>query len=313
LPNFFKTSRATVTADVSKSMHLYRLLDFVEVPSPFSGTERWYNGGFFEGPVSATPTPPPDWYWAPFNKLSRFRDPGRININTIFDYAIWDAVVAQFPGMRTEATFRDFIARSRRGEPFATGGNWWDKHQYLPSRFANPFRTADSADLMPNATTAEFRLRLDRPIDATLLRPTPSAVGGANPGFGNTPLFQPQWNTATTDNYHNTDRNPYFRFQGLQKLGNILSTTSNCFAVWITIGYFEVEENRPATGPMANQIVYDAAHPDGYALGQEAGIDSGHVTRHRAFFVIDRSIPVGFSPGSRLNTDECVLIRRLIE
>ena len=47
--------------------------------------------------------------------------------------------------------------------------------------------------------------------------------------------------------------------------------------------------------------------------GQEIGIDTGNVTRHRGFFIIDRSVPVGFVPGSRLNTDDCVLVRRLIE
>jgi hypothetical protein len=72
--------------------------------------------------------------------------------------------------------------------------------------------------------------------------------------------------------------------------------------VWITIGYFEVE-------PTA----VDAAHPDGFVLGQELGADSGQITRHRAFYIIDRSIPVGFIPGKRLNTDECILVRRLIE
>ena len=41
--------------------------------------------------------------------------------------------------------------------------------------------------------------------------------------------------------------------------------------------------------------------------------DTGNVTRHRGFFIIDRSIPVGFVPGSRLNTDDCILVRRLIE
>ena len=111
-------------------------------------------------------------------------------------------------------------------------------------------------------------------------------------------------------NAHDINRNPYFRYQPLQKLGNIVTTNSNCFAVWITIGYFEVSEHRPTN---ASGTVFDAAHPDGYSLGQEVGIDSGEVTRHRGFYLIDRSIPVGFMPGSRLNTDDCVLVRRLIE
>jgi hypothetical protein len=45
----------------------------------------------------------------------------------------------------------------------------------------------------------------------------------------------------------------------------------------------------------------------------EVGTDTGQVKRHRAFFIIDRSAPVGFKPGERLNTDECILLRRFIE
>jgi hypothetical protein len=116
--------------------------------------------------------------------------------------------------------------------------------------------------------------------------------------------------TTNVGQYHDVNRNPYFANQPLQKVGNLLTTHSNCFAVWVTIGYFEVEDYRPiTTGP----VVIDAAHPDGLALAQEVGADSGEVTRHRAFYIIDRSIPVGFIPGSRLNTDDCVLVRRLIE
>jgi hypothetical protein len=308
LMNFFETAKTTPVAEVGKSPHFYRLLDFVEVPSPFAGTERWYNPQSFQGPPPpppppfTSPPPPPDHYWAPFNKLSRFRNPGLFNVNTIFDSVIWDAAVAQFPNLRGTAFFNNELGQSRRGEPYSVGAtNWYDKAPYLPTRFGNPFRSADSADLMPNVATGAFKMRPDYAVNATVLRPKST--------IATEPLFQMKWNTAPTDNYHDTDRNPYFRYQGYQKLGNILTTRSNCFAVWITIGYFEVEENRPTGGAM----VFDAAHPDGYRLGQEVGIDTGEVTRHRGFYMIDRSIPVGFMPGSRLNTDDCVLVRRLIE
>jgi hypothetical protein len=79
---------------------------------------------------------------------------------------------------------------------------------------------------------------------------------------------------------------------------------SNCYAVWVTVGYFEVEE-RPGGA--------DAAHPDGFMLGQELDTDFGKAQRHRGFFLIDRSIPVGFIPGLKLNTDNCVLLRRQVD
>jgi hypothetical protein len=84
--------------------------------------------------------------------------------------------------------------------------------------------------------------------------------------------------------------------------------------VWITVGYFEVEDAVVSGKTWTNMRPDEkAAWPDGLQLGQEVGADSGEVTRHRSFFMIDRSIPVGFMPGSRLNTDDCVLVRRLIE
>ncbi len=338
-----------------QSSHLYRLLDFVEVPSPFSGAERWYQPASFLGSAPGNFQPLYSAiYQPPFNKLSRFRDPGKINLNTIFDFVdadlsnpplgsmgqpecMWDALVGQFPGMRRIDGFLNKLILSRQGD----GGSPYVMNASYPTRFASPFRSADSADLMPNVPSGSFAvgtsMRAAFPASATLLRPDPSVAPPQ-------PLFQinrdnaqfAQWfdvnnNTATSPNYlpgrlnmpgtiglpanaHDINRNPYFRYQALQKIGNSVTTNSNCFAIWITIGYFEVEENfvTPA-GSQTGSVIYDAAHPDGFRLGQEIGIDTGEVTRHRGFYIVDRSIPVGFVPGSRLNTDDCILVRRLIE
>jgi len=43
------------------------------------------------------------------------------------------------------------------------------------------------------------------------------------------------------------------------------------------------------------------------------GIDSGEVKRHRAFYIFDRSIPVGFRRGQDLNVESAVLVERFIE
>jgi hypothetical protein len=304
LLNFFQTEDAQNLTANAYAAHFYRILDYVEVPSPYSGAERWYS------PATSTALNNFYPYCPPFNKLSRFRDPGRININTIFDEDIWIAACGQFPTMNTQV-FAQTVFKSRNGSPSAT--NWYDMDQNYPTRFANPFRPADSADLMPNVPTTGVSMRKVRPIEATFMRPTPGTTAP-----NELPLFQPsltdqQWaiqaGQPPTDpigqypgHFRDINRNPYFRYQGYQKIGNVFSTTSNCFAVWITIGYFEVDT-----------ITVDAAHPDGFQLGQEVGADTGEVSRHRAFYIIDRSVPVGFSPGSRLNTDDCILVRRMIE
>jgi hypothetical protein len=102
----------------------------------------------------------------------------------------------------------------------------------------------------------------------------------------------------------NTTRNPFFRYSGLERLANLATTRSNVYAVWITVGYFEVT-------PWSAGV--DAVHPDGYQLGQEMGTDSGEIVRHRAFFMIDRTIPVGFQRGQDLNVEKAIILKRFIE
>ena len=168
-----------------------------------------------------------------------------------------------------------------------------------PTRFANPFRSAGGADLVPPlAGGGGEKLEQARPVNATLLR-----ASGADPGTNKTPLFASQ---DIANKYKNTDRNPFFRYQALQRLGNLVTTRSNVYAVWITVGYFEVE---PAPNVPNRSVIY----PDGFALGAELGTDTGEIKRHRAFFIYDRSIPVGFQRGRDLNVERGLLLSRFIE
>jgi len=48
-------------------------------------------------------------------------------------------------------------------------------------------------------------------------------------------------------------------------------------------------------------------------LGAELGSDSGQVTRHRAFYIIDRTQMAAFEPGEDHNVEQTILVRRLIE
>jgi len=130
------------------------------------------------------------------------------------------------------------------------------------------------------------------------LRPDPTNLGQ--------PLIS--FPAAAAQTYSDPNRNPYFRYQLLSRLGNSLTTRSNVYAVWITIGYFEVSP-APATTGTIDYTIY----PDGYQLGQELGSDMGDITRHRAFYIYDRSIPVGFEPGRDHNIAKGILLKRFIE
>ena len=69
-----------------------------------------------------------------------------------------------------------------------------------------------------------------------------------------------------------------------------VTNQSNVFAVWVTVSLFEYD-------PIA-----------GY--GNEYLGDDGLPKRERQFFIIDRTIPVGFKPGEDLNTDRTILLQR---
>ncbi|MCI0357595.1 MAG: hypothetical protein L0211_03805, partial [Planctomycetaceae bacterium] len=274
--------------------------------------ERWYNPTNF-GTAGL--------YRPPFNKLSRLRDAGRININTVYDDQILLAAMGHhrlFDAARQNG-FLNKVFRSRQGYG-AVNTPAYVMDPNFPTMFANPFRPFDAADLMPDVPPTQFSMRKNgqlagpgqprgMPVEATFFRPDPDpAAGGIR-----VPLFDQIANETEYFNpahdfdhmFRNTERNAYFRYQVMQKLGNTFSTTSNCFAVWMTMGFFEVED-LPSGIP-------DAAHPDALRLGQEIGADSGEIVRHRAFYIIDRSVPVGHAPGQKLNSENCILLRRMIE
>jgi hypothetical protein len=210
-----------------------------------------------------------------------------MNINTIADPLVWQALMHGFPSMATNAFWFDFV-KSRRGYTAGNSSLFAFNNSY-PTLFANPFRAAAAADLAPLPA-----LRT-KGVEATLLR-------SADPTAPTESLF----GYESTEKFDNTSRNPFFHYHSIQRLGNLISTTSNVYAVWITVGYFEVEAYENATAS-------DYVPPDGFLLGQELGSDTGEIQRHRMFMMVDRSIPVAFQPGQDHNVNRAVLLRRFIE
>ena len=309
LLNFWATSN-NPTSGGTKAPYFYRLFDLVHVPSRFVGTDTYLNPSIFrnmlpDGPTEASLA---SYYHPPFNKVSNYREPGRININTIptdpkppiQPSQIWSGVINgqtlnghPFPAWGT-------IVASRRGY----AGNTATTTTTLPSYFANPFRGAGGASLLlPGVASAAIPetettfLRRD-PSNNTLFSKYTAASSGV---FGSGPTYE-QFSDGT--------RNAYFNNQPLIRTNGILTTRSNVYAVWVTIGYFEVSP-APMTGSPA-AIDY-TIYPDGYQLGQELGADTGEITRHRAFYIYDRSLPVCFEPGVDHNFDKGILLKRYIE
>ena len=90
-----------------------------------------------------------------------------------------------------------------------------------------------------------------------------------------------------TEANRHTDKNSYFRYQSVNRVANNVTIRSNVFAVWVTVGFFD-------------------------AAGNEYGSDTGAIQRYRGFYIYDRSIPVGFSPGKDYNVRDGIMLRRII-
>jgi hypothetical protein len=373
--------------------NLYRIFEYLQVPSRFVGTETVLNPveanfgivNSTENPPKTAGTPavvtptllkgdqtpgatPPSWmtggtpanlpytlgsnalgtYLAPpLNKVSEYRDPGRVNPNTVQDAVVWQGVLNGLPypelapanssDTMSPNVAATMITKANSSTTLAIGFGATVPTN-MPSYFTNPFRSFGGAVLtnsiyasqqfnpLPseespvypytNGTNVFPNTYALTDIDATLLRP--AQIGNT----GSTALFDAQAFTTGTNNYYNDPtRNPYFRIQNASRMSNLLTTRSNVYAVWITVGYFQVTpwygvavNSGVATYKTApNPVVYDTAHQDGYQLGQELGNESGQIKRHRAFYLFDRTIPVGFERGVDHNVQNAILLRRFIE
>jgi hypothetical protein len=311
LPNFFQSQAYSSSTSATKLPQFFRLLDMVRVPSRFVGTQVQLD------PSTMANTGNLEHYFRPpFNWVDTYREPGRVNINTIYSYDVFRGLmnycgsVVNSPGMPQSDMLLlwDKVVRSRRGDgsnaaPSAGGGTtptntflntvngrMLQLNQNVPSRFSNPFRSYAGGHLRHASQHQQLTTRqMEAEVNATLLR--------RDPDVANRPLFE----FRSTQPHEEYNRNPFFRYRNFERLGNLVTTRSNVYAIWITVGYFEVRRST------------NTLFPDGYELGQELGVDTGDMQRHRAFYIFDRSIPVGFIRGMDLNYEKALLIRRYIE
>lgn len=286
LLNFFESTLTPRPSTSTRTSPLvYRLLDYVGVPSPYIYTE-------IQVPPAQVVTGTGHFFRPPFNRVPLYREPGRMNINTLAGPGVGEGLVSAFPGLWDMGLWDMFVASRKGSAPLSTNDPVLIQRAMLtcdptqPSRFMRPFRAWFGNYLVPSSITEQEE------VEATALRSV-SASGVRRPLLEN----------RSTQLCTHSDYNPYFRYQGYQKLGNLVTTRSNVYAVWITVGYFEV-----SWGGSPSAIL-----PDGYVLGQELGLDRGEVRRHRAFYIIDRTIPVGFERGEDHNVEKTILLRRFIE
>ena len=306
--NFFQSTDGK-TGNYAAGLH--RILEFLMVPSPFVGTQLQSSPNAFSAPGNK------HYYHPPFNYISNYREPGRVNINTIASERVWKGVINDVNASpRDDTTPWKEVADSRRGyATVAPSGEMIELNKLFPTRIANPFRSSAGLYLVPTDELKSHIIKTE--INATNIRAKglPETTTPANTAA---PLFR-----LTRYGQHNDPfRNTYFRYQTLHRLDNMLTNCSNVYAVWVTIGYFEVEpttwHEHPSTPPGQNergltQAQFLKIYPDGFRLGQELGANCGDVIRHRSFYITDRSIPVAFQRGQDINTNNAIILRRFIE
>jgi hypothetical protein len=245
------------------SPRLQTVLDYLEVPSRFFGTETFLNELQFQNGAAAASL----GFTAPFHSISNYRYPGKVNINTVFNSRTWNSVMGPYA---TEVTYGELNASVRGGAG-------------VPVEFDAPFRFTESVNHLPTGSA------VPQTSDAGLFRRINTmALSGVAAEDGlfdrNTPAFAPRVDPT---------RSAYFRNDMRQRMGNLVTNRSSVFSIWITIGFFEVDEN--------------------LVIGQEVGSDTGEVQRYRGFYMVDRSIPVAFEPGFNHNVDQAILTSSITE
>ncbi len=196
------------------------------------------------------------------------RIPGKVNINTMMDPAVFSAVCDAQAGNRFNDTqvqnvFQMLMAQR---SPSITSGN----------PFSTPDRPFWSLAQGESPGGDQWTTGL-RGIENTLLAP----ITGGN---ANSPrLLDPLGGAA----------HPYHNLELLNKIYKNVTTRSNVFAVWVTVGYFEVtnENARPVQ------------------LGAEIGRAEGRHIRHRFFALIDRTKMEAFRGTVNVAADQSVSIQ----
>ncbi len=358
--NFFVSSK-----NPGETLNLCRALDFVYIPSLYLGTKRLAgkdSTGLLidDGNGNAL-------------MFSKRREPGKINVNTVGKPA-WQALVNvservqeadRLPGTPWDEFYDARWPYETRdlGDNDGDGVNETETVEkpfcyFQPAHTLGLWCQLDGSEApIPTFTTLLTQQDCDVSDSSSVdEEPLFDNVNQryATDGSGNT-LYSYK-DPATGQTIQTTDTStipadtPYSEVKTgrrdnlfeataeMQRLSGLTTTRSNAFAVWATVGYFEVERcnpgvNMPDHDPDGNVITfgipngpydltnrdykwyqyYQAIYPDGYTYGKELGSDFGETKRHRGFSIIDRSIPVDYRRGNSNNWTKSVLLKHILD
>ncbi len=152
---------------------------------------------------------------------------------------------------------------------------------------ADPFSELFSPSPSPANPNTVYSNYVAQPPTANPFSPSPLSAGNS---FAAKDFF-----------LHDNRQHPQFRTELLQKMMNLSTVRTHQFAVWITVGFFEVTHAGTPELGLAD------------VLGGELNVAAGTNTRNRSFFLLDRTKATGFNPFYPGEFRECVTYRRRIE
>ena len=122
-------------ADARESFQLSRLMDYVEVPSRYVGTETYVNPNVFTrtGDASDLLSSVSMSFAPPFDYVSNYRVPGKVNVNTVTRESVWNAVMRR-DQFNSDASVNDQVSLNEW--TMSRGGDDWDD----PYRYAAALR-----------------------------------------------------------------------------------------------------------------------------------------------------------------------------
>ncbi len=327
------------------------LLEFVETQPPFADANKYFRPDVMSQVISLAPTGQPERprivsrflsshipanyfssvgitdtfssrgpsFLAPFHYNSNYVAAGKINLNTIrldstgrsralkaMEYLYLSGADRTTEFGNHADTFVTQFASSRRGydntnasaltNSFLGAPANREMHPAVPTRFAGAYVPPLLSNIAPPSTTdpsINAVVREQNPVERTLLRSNrasgiPNVTG---PNYITPPTNDPLL-LAQPLNDAVSQSSMFDQLQRVSRLPNLTTNQSNIFAVWVTVGLFE----------------YDPI--DGF--GDEYQTPTGGIERERKFYIIDRTVPVGFKQGEDLNYRNMILLERTI-
>jgi hypothetical protein len=229
------------------------------------------------------------------------RYPGKININMVNDKEVFEAICdaqagnafmgpAATPQSLVDALFANLVLQRTPGNPAGSGIPGPNDQPFwsLATGFSTGLDAMGNSDPLNPTAILTPATATPRGINNTLLRfQTSPPLAAAPPA--NTLTLDPFVGAALPAPLPN---HPYLRNQLLTKIYNTLTTRSNVFAVYLTVGFFEVAKDA------AGNYVGDAPGMFPVQLGAEIGRAEGRQIRHRMLAIVDRTNLQAFSTST---------------